>query len=114
MSETSSITTPLLKLLQAWPGVLAWRNNSGVMGARHIRFGLGIGSPDIVGILAPTGRMFGLECKVSRSGIISKAQAAWASDFENAGGLWMCIVTVIQGVDIVKHWQRGEQQRKSA
>ena len=117
MSETSSITSPLLKLLQAWPGVLAWRNNSGTAPRRNGRggrltYGLGTGSPDIVGIIAPTGRMFGLECKVSRGGVISKAQASWASDFEIQGGLWLCIVTVEQGFDIVKCWQRGEQQRK--
>lgn len=41
-----------------------------------MRFGLGNGSPDIVGILKPWGRFFGVETK-TEDGRLSKAQKLW-------------------------------------
>src|ERR1700722_3134800 len=54
----------------AEPDVLLLRNQVGLAREldedgreRFMRYGLGIGSPDLVAILAPRGRWFALECK---------------------------------------------------
>ena len=46
-------------------GLVLWRNNTGlaVDGLRRIRYGLAVGSSDLVGILVPEGRFVALEVK---------------------------------------------------
>lgn len=49
-------------------GVVAWRNNTGALidrTGRPVRFGLGVGSPDIVGCM-PDGRYLAVECKIGK------------------------------------------------
>lgn len=51
------------------PDLTLWRNNTGHAsyeaegGARKVRYGLARGSSDLIGILAPTGRLIALEVK---------------------------------------------------
>ena len=49
--------------LTATGRVSIWRNNVGVDTTRGVRYGLGVGSPDLVGLLRPEGRMLGIEVK---------------------------------------------------
>ena len=77
--------------------VLLWRNNSGMLRAangRAIRYGLGIGSPDLVGVVRGSGRLFALEVK-SATGRESAEQRAWAKAVTDAGGF----VRTVRSVD---------------
>lgn len=71
MSATESeIQTAIRLALARVPGVVLWRNSTGVAihdpgtsRARTRRYGLSPGSADLVGILAPSGRFLALEVK---------------------------------------------------
>lgn len=80
----------VLKYLGTYPGVMVWRNNVGVAKDRTgqaIRFGVP-GSADVLGILAPHGRMIGVECK-SAVGRLRPDQIRWRDAFESRGGLYI-------------------------
>ena len=65
-SEANILNDCLIALSEA--GCLAWRNNTGVLKDRRgksVRFGLCVGSSDIVGI-APDGVFFAVECKAAK------------------------------------------------
>jgi hypothetical protein len=56
--------------------VMGGRNNVGVTKDTHVRYGFGLGSPDLIFILKPLGRFFCLEIKAP-GGRLSKEQIAW-------------------------------------
>lgn len=75
MSETSEIVVPLIEYLEGIGLFVAFRNNVG--GRGRLRWGVGgEGAPDILGWHIPTGRVFGVECKV-KGGKLSPAQERW-------------------------------------
>lgn len=87
----SGIQKAIRKYLSLTGVGLFWRNNTGALpaigvggGRFPMRFGLGVGSPDIIGILRPNGRLFGLEIK-SATGKLSKEQVAWHKAANEAG-----------------------------
>lgn len=64
-SESHILNACLIALSAA--GCLAWRNNTGVLPDRQgrpIRFGLCVGSSDIIGV-APDGKFLAIECKTA-------------------------------------------------
>lgn len=68
--------------------VQLFRNNTGRMktGMRWISFGLGIGSPDLVGILRGSGRFIGVEVKLPKLGL-EPNQVAWHKAARESGAL---------------------------
>jgi len=88
-TEANILNDCLIALSDA--GCLAWRNNTGVLPNRQgrpIRFGLCVGSSDIIGI-APGGTFFAVECK-SAMGQPTDAQIAFIArvrDFEGRAGI---------------------------
>lgn len=77
--------------------VMLWRNNSGMLkaaGGRAIRYGLGIGSADLIGLIRGNGRFFALEIKTS-TGRVSPEQTAWIGAVCAAGGF----ARVVRSVD---------------
>lgn len=85
------------KEILAWlkaNGYLHWRQNSGniFMPGRMIRLGYA-GLPDIVVILAPKGRVIGLEVK-SEKGTMRPAQEEFAKQLIAAGGRYAIVRSV--------------------
>lgn len=70
------------------PGLTLWRNSTGVAetNGRKQRFGLCVGSADLVGVLAPSGRFVAVECKTER-GRLSKEQELFLQLVRNSGGI---------------------------
>ena len=77
-----------------------WRNSTGM--AEHLdqhgrtfrqRYGLAVGSADLVGILAPTGRMVALEVKTAR-GRTTPEQDQWLALVRARGGFAAVVRTV--------------------
>ena len=84
-SEGAVVNDCLLALSQA--GCLVWRQNTGVLpdkNGRMIRFGLCVGSSDIVGI-APTGHFLAIECKTAL-GQPTDAQVRFIAAVKRQGG----------------------------
>ena len=95
----SAILGELLKWLNEQPGVWAHRNQVGGFkaGPRFIRYGLGTGSPDVVGsvkLLAGLAVPLGIEAK-REDGTLSEAQEKWLRKAYAAG--WL--VGVCKSVD---------------
>lgn len=84
-SEANVLNDILVALSQA--GCLVWRNNTGqlpdAMG-RPIKFGLCVGSSDIIGI-CPDGRFLAVEVKAA-SGRVSETQSRFIAAVRKAGG----------------------------
>jgi hypothetical protein len=69
-------------------GCTCWRNNTGVAtyAESKVRYGLGVGSADLVGIYK--GRFIAVEVKAEK-GRQSPEQKAWQACVERAGGLYV-------------------------
>lgn len=86
MKEKTVLLTTLAKI-GALPDALVLRNNVGGFTdktGRFVRFGLGVGSPDLVVIMH--GRIFGIELK-SATGKPSKEQLLCHANWANFGAL---------------------------
>lgn len=73
------------------PGVptRVWRNNTGVLKDSRgvpVRFGLAVGSADLVGIVGPYGRFLAIECKAP-DGRLTPEQTAWLQTVRDFGGI---------------------------
>lgn len=89
MGVTETTISALIRRAIAKDGrALVTRNNTGVLPGpqgRPVRFGLGRGSPDLVGMLLGSGRVFCIEVK--RPGLMSTTtQRAWARACRMRGG----------------------------
>lgn len=84
----NDLTRQILDYL-ALMGVMAWRNNSGLLpdahGIRRIRAGAK-GSGDILAILPPNGRFLSIEVKVGKDRL-RDSQRDWMAEVQRAGGL---------------------------
>jgi hypothetical protein len=116
----SQLTAAILDALSRCGRGLFWRNNTGKLQdnrGRWVSFGLGIGSPDIVGIIrcsvivsAPMksdlahvtdfGRFVGLEVKTD-TGKLSPEQSAWHAAASKAGALVAVVTSVREALDVV-------------
>jgi hypothetical protein len=95
-----------------WRG---WRNNTGQIG--RIRFGLGIGGADLVGILIHqtpdgfprmyAGRFCSFEIKDAK-GKQEHAQVLWGQAVQAAGGFYAVVRTVPEALDALKRALAGE------
>lgn len=75
--------------------ILCWRANTGAFRGtykghdRFVRFGVK-GQPDIFAVLAPHGRLVGIEVK-RPGGTLSPHQAAFLDALARAGGIGLCV-----------------------
>jgi hypothetical protein len=95
--------------------LLLWRNQVGAWtvgtGAnrRHISYGLGIGSADLIGILKPTGRFISFEVK-SESGKVTKEQLLWHAAVRAAGGFVAVVRTPAEALDALTRALAGSSE----
>jgi hypothetical protein len=66
-------------------GCVIWRNNVGVDTAKGVRYGLAVGSADLIGI-APGGRFLSVEVK-TRTGRVRPGQQLWMELVRARGGI---------------------------
>ena len=85
------------------PFLHVWRNNTGASG--KVRYGLGTGSPDYVGIDTRTGRAVFVELK-SPTGKLSKAQEIWHAQARLFGAA-VIVISTTDKAEIAKAIVRG-------
>lgn len=76
---------------------------------RPVRYGLGNGTPDLVGCLVPSGRVFCIEVKAEK-GRVSPDQIAWAEACRARGGFVAVCRSVDEAMEAVCRAERGESK----
>lgn len=96
--KESAVLAGVLGYLELRTDLYCWRNQTGgtMIDGFFMKFGKK-GSADIIGLQAPHGRMFAVECKRERGGGLSPDQILWRDNFIAHGGLY-CLA---RGVDEV-------------
>lgn len=87
-----------------WRG---WRNNTGQVG--RIRFGLGRGGADLIGILIGSGRFCAFEIK-SDTGRQEPDQKLWGDAVRAAGGFYAVVRSVREALAALKRAMNGESE----
>ncbi len=88
--KESAVLAGVIAYLKIRRDIYWWRNQTG--GARFGEFMLKFGkkgAADIIGLQAPTGRMFAIETKREIGGELSKDQEVWRDNFIAHGGLYI-------------------------
>lgn len=106
MSETH-LVSQVIRALAAIPRCVFWRNNVGAIRKRGgvLRFGLGAGSADVVGIVWP-GRLVALECK-TLEGKLSARQISWRNSVIDCGGRYWTVRSVSDAIEAVNEARKG-------
>jgi hypothetical protein len=129
-NETSELTRPIEAALNRLPGVRVARNNTGMLrdvNGTPVRYGLGIGSADIVGIvtrqlftleagpgaadavMCQVGQVFALEVK--RPGQRpSSDQLRWLGQVISLGGFACVVHSIEEALDAVERCRTGEHE----
>jgi len=91
------------------PDLALWRNETGVAvhNGRRVRYGLCVGSADLIGILAPAGRFFALEIKTA-TGRVSPDQVRFLNLVRNRGGFAAVVRSVDEARDALERARMGE------
>ena len=97
-TSESQLQAEIRKHIGSLPDVRLWRHNTGQIKdatGRPVRFGLAVGSADIVGIVAPRGRWIAIEVKAP-GWVPAKSGARY--EHEEDQRKWMAIVRAFGGV----------------
>lgn len=86
-----------------------WRNNVGVTPDTHIRYGLGLGSADLVGLVLTTGQFLAVEIKTP-IGRLSPEQKAWLATITRLGGLALVLRSVEEAESLVTRLRAQQHQ----
>ncbi len=112
MSETK-LVKEILVALSAEPDFICWRNNTGKLAdvnGRWVTYGLGVGSADIVGVLAPWGRFVALEVKTAK-GKLRETQEHWQCAVLRRGGFCETVRSVEEAKNALEDcraWMRRQ------
>jgi len=93
------IVRRIRETLNAIPDVRFFRNNCGVDTTRGVRYGLGVGSADLIGLVA--GKFVALECKTMK-GRLSDDQRLWMAAVRRLGGVAEVVRSVEEALAVVQ------------
>ena len=97
------------------PDVRLWRNNTGSIKdqrGRPVQFGLAVGSADLIGIVAPWGRLLSIEVK-SEVGRVRPEQVKWAELVRRFGGVAGVARSVDEAMALVEEARLGNSPAKN-
>lgn len=106
--------TPILHAVRAaltrTGRVQLWRSNTGVDLARGVRYGLGVGSADLIGLLSGAGpqrgRFTAFEVKSER-GRATTEQAQWGASVRAAGGFYAIVRSPESALEALTRAEHG-------
>ena len=100
VSETE-IMFEVREALASTGAFLLWRNNTGMDTRTRTRYGLGTGSPDLIGVARASGVMIGIEIK--RPGeYLSENQITWHCAAHAAGVRVICVDNATDAVRLLQ------------
>ncbi len=111
LAPESQLVRNILAALEA-RGVWSWRVNSGTLPAARKGGGeyrvkqAPAGTPDILGVLRPSGVLFGLEAKVAGR-VQNPAQRVWEARAQMHGVKYRVVYSVSQALAAVDEWGTG-------
>jgi hypothetical protein len=93
------------------PELTLWRNSTGVAerAGRTLRYGLQRGSSDLIGVLAPTGRLVALECKTD-VGRLTEEQRLFLAHVRSRGGFAAVVRSVSEFLEAMKRAKEGKSE----
>lgn len=106
MKETP-IMFEVRRALAATGHILLWRSNTGFDRERKVKYGLGLGGPDLIGVLKPTGRLCGFEVKTP-TGRLMADQKLWHDVVRGAGGFVAVVRSADDALAALERAIRGE------
>ncbi len=108
--KESSVLRAIMLALGNVADFRVWRNNSGALQdvtGRLVKYGLAPGSADLVGILAPTGRLVALEVKTDRRGSKQTPdQENWGRVVREMGGVYEVVRSVEEALNVLEQARR--------
>lgn len=109
MTPEAKLSAEIRLALGREKDLVLWRNHTGAAEVRGHwqKFGLCVGSSDLVGILGPLGRFFGLEIKTPK-GRLSEDQRLFAALVRRLGGFCSVARSVEEGRAALDRARRGE------
>lgn len=104
----SQIQAAIRLQLGRLPDLTLWRNQVGRTqhGTQHVTYGLCRGSSDLIGILAPTGRIIALEIKTPK-GRTSPEQDLFLELIRNKGGFAAVVRSPEEALEAIERARRG-------
>jgi VRR-NUC domain len=112
MTNERDIQTRIRNTLGKCEDLALWRNNTGRWldpNGRVVTFGLAVGSADLVGILAPSGRFIALEVKQPK-GKAKPHQDQWLTIVRNLGGFAAVVTSEEEALRAIERARQGESQ----
>ena len=109
MTSEGALQDAIRLALAHEPDLVLWRNNVGIAehrGAR-VRYGLAVGSADLVGIL--DGRFIALEIKTA-TGRASQEQRQWLTLVRRYGGFAAIVRSVEEAREAISRARRGDSE----
>lgn len=109
----ASVLAKVLDALARVPGVVVWRNASGLarMGKRVIRYGVGgNGAADVLGIVTTDeglGRFLAIEVKRPNGGRVEPHQTAWLDEINRRGGYAVVVRSIEEALFAAQAAKRG-------
>lgn len=102
--ERESSLQERIRLAVSAAGVLLFRNNVGLASykGQKVRYGLGKGSADLVGVAGPHGRFIALEIKRAKGGKVSRDQERWLKWVRLYGGVSGVVRSVDEALKLVE------------
>lgn len=93
-----------IRLAVSASGVLLFRNNVGLAQYRDakVKYGLGKGSSDLVGVVGPHGRFLAIEVKRAKGGKVSPQQERWLKWVRLYGGVSGVAKSVDEAMKLVE------------
>ena len=108
--------TEVMRAIRKALCLLGWcrvmRNSVGFDAVTSVRYGLGKGSPDLVGYVQlenGLARAFAIEVKRPVGGRVSPEQKAWIGAFNKAGGAAAVCRSVPEAIQFAKRARAGER-----
>lgn len=103
LGSESTLTNAIRLAVGSLPDVRLWRNNTGMLRDGRggvVRYGLAVGSADLIGIVAPWGRMLSVEVKMPGKKP-TELQVAWARVVREFGGVSGVVTSVQEAMGLV-------------
>ncbi len=106
-SRESEVLWPVRAALAETHRVVLWRNSTGADIVKGVRYGIGKGGADLVGLLRGSGRFVAFEVKTA-TGRQSPEQRAWADAVRGAGGFYALVRSADEALRALERAEAGD------